>query len=64
MGAKHGAIFAVQVRFLLGAGVITVQSGGRPENCHGAGSISKPVAQRSRYKFVTEPEICHGVEIR
>ena len=62
-GAKHGAVFAVMVQFLLRAGVIAVQICGRPGICHGAGFGSKPVEQRSRYKFVTEPGICHGAEV-
>jgi hypothetical protein len=51
----------VQVK--LRAGAIAVQTTGRPGICHGAGFGSKPVAQRSRYKFVTEPENCHGAEV-
>ena len=56
-------VFAVMVENFWCAGVIAVQTAGRPEICHGAGFGSKPVAQRSRYKFVTEPVICHGAEV-
>jgi hypothetical protein len=59
MGAKRGAVFAVMVQFLLRAGVIAVQTGGRPGLTHGTGTGSKTLVQfrgtklRRSQKFVT-----------
>jgi len=51
------------VQIFLRYGAIAVQFCGRPGISHGAGFGSKPMAQQSRCKFVTEPEICPGAEV-
>ena len=63
MGAKHGAVFAIQVQGFLTTGAIAVQTFWRPLLNPGAECGSKALAQGSRYKAWAEPLLSHRAEV-